>query len=112
MSDPTSEDWTPDTRRVREFYKHATAWNFNHDQPLHISATREKQAAEFDRWLEDTMRTAKAEALREAGRSMRLHKDAGHWNLRDEVDPVNAAQSPDAWLEARADRIEGGGEHA
>lgn len=64
--------------------------------------------ARFDRWLVETIRAAKAEALREAARSMRSHKDPGHWNLRDEIDPVNAGQSPDAWLERRADRIENG----
>ena len=51
-------------------------------------------------------REVKAEALREAAVAMRAHKDPGHWNLRDERDPANASQSPDAWLEVRADRIE------
>ena len=57
-------------------------------------------------WLAAHDREVKAEALREAAVAMRAHKDPGHWNLRDERDPANASQSPDAWLEVRAGRIE------
>lgn len=51
-----------DGKRIKAFYANATAWSFDSDAEPHIVAARERQAAEFDAWLAETVRAAKAEA--------------------------------------------------
>lgn len=89
-------EFTPTTDEVRARY---CADEFGHPAAL------TDPCLEFDRWLEAHDREVAAKALRDAAHSMRRHKQPGHWNLTDELDPDNAAQSPDAWLERRAQRI-------
>ena len=80
MTTPAAE-YTPTTDEVRN--RHAYSRKMN-GVPFHD----EELAAHFDRWLEATIRQAKAEALREAAA---------------EVYPRAAI-----WLRARASRIEAG----
>ena len=90
-------------------YANATGWNFGpHDERPDLLALRERQYAEFDRWLAahdaQVRREAKAEALREAARLTRVL-----WtrttNLPD-LDDAEVGYSFDRWLEVYADRIE------
>ena len=80
MTTPPAE-YTPTTDEVRS--RHAYSRKMN-GVPFHD----EESAARFDRWLDTTIRQAKAEALREAAA---------------EVYPRAAI-----WLRARASRIEAG----
>lgn len=71
-----------DGKRIRAFYVNATAWSFDGDAEPHIMEARERQAAEFDRWLAEV----KADAW-----------DEGHDAATDEApDGV----WPDAWIDA------------
>ena len=108
----TAESYVPTTDEVRAVWREWNGYGGLISRTGPEPTTRAGMVAEFDSWLDQVRAVARregqAEALRAAARSMRSHKDPGHWNLRDEIDPVNAGQSPDAWLERRADRIENG----
>ena len=80
MTTPAAE-YTPTTDGIRNRHAHSRKMN---GVPFHS----EELAAHFDRWLDATIRQAKAEALREAAA---------------EVYPRAAT-----WLRARASRIEAG----
>lgn len=86
------------TEQIRELV--GLGW-FTHDAP----PGRDPHEV-FDRWLAEHDRAVAAKVLRDAAQSMQTHKQPGHWNLADELDPANASQSPDLWLELRAQRIE------
>ena len=55
-----------DGKRIRAFYANATAWSFDSDAEPHIVAARERQAAEFDAWLDRERAAARREGQAEA----------------------------------------------
>ena len=55
-----------DGKRIRAFYANATAWSFDSDAEPHIVAARERQAAEFARWLDRVRAVARREGQAEA----------------------------------------------
>lgn len=55
-----------DGKRIRAFYANATAWSFDSDAEPHIVALREKQASEFDAWLDRGLAVARREGQAEA----------------------------------------------
>ena len=73
-------EYTPDTEQVREQY--------TREQPPHIGTVSQK-GSEFERWLEQIKREAKAEALEEA---------ASEWRATQRTNDHLLAQ----WLRARA----------
>lgn len=79
-------DYTPTTEQVRERYI-LPAHRINH----------EERGEEFDRWLAEEIRDAKAESLREFARSLDLESiaeewagpdGAGHWSAGNAVSSV------------------------
>ena len=76
-------EYTPDTEQVREQY--------TREQPPHIGTVSQK-GSEFERWLEQIKREAKAEALEEAASNSQMGPVAHGWN----------ASGIASWLRARA----------
>ena len=72
-----------DGKHIREFYANATAWSFDGDAGPHIVAARERQAAEFDRWLA----RVKSEAWDEAVASAYLHEDKYRISIEHDPNP-------------------------
>ena len=87
----TNNEYTPTTEQVRHGYADGLAGT---------SRTRQESCAEFDRWLDTTIRQAKAEALREAAAYL-LNRA---WPINFFPGVAGSAQE----LEARASRIEAG----
>lgn len=54
-----------DGKRIRAFYANATAWSFDGDAEPHIVEARERQAAEFDAWLDRERAAARREGQAE-----------------------------------------------
>ena len=86
-------DYTPTTEEVREYVSIGGEYR-PWDAP--DSSKEKAREAAFDRWLADRDRKIAAEALRDAAND--THR---MWCQED---------GPSDWLDARADRIEQGGE--
>ena len=57
-------DWTPTTEQVRDGYRYDPADDYYN--PVQAGANAERNGRAFDRWLAQTLREAKAEALQDA----------------------------------------------
>ena len=103
MTTPAAE-YTPTTAEVRNCHAYSRKMN---GVPIHD----EELAARFDRWLDTTIRQAKAEALREAAAAVNGEID-GEPLLKAliKINP-SAEHMREFWAEsltARASRIEAG----
>lgn len=98
-----NENYTPTTEQVFEV---ALLGAMDAAKYNGVELDSEGFKAQLYRWLARHDAEVAAKTLRDAATSMRANKDPGHWNLRDEEFPADRSQSPDVWLERRADRIE------